>query len=159
MTARMDYQEIAPDSTKGLTEIARWVRAGTLDPGLIELVKLRASQMNGCAYCLEIHMRRARKFRVSEERLDTLAGWYDSTAFSEPERAALAWTEALTMVADGHVPDAAWEAVHARFTDREVVELSMAIVEINAWNRLQVAFRRPPEFEARPRPAPAAPPS
>lgn len=149
MSARLDYQELAPESTKGLVEIARWVRSGSLDPGLVELVKLRCSQLNGCAYCLDIHAQRARRFKVSEEQLDTIAGWPESTAFNEKEKAALAWSEALTLVERDRVPDAVWERVRRHFSEREIVELSLAIVEINAWNRLQVAFRRPPEFERR----------
>ncbi len=145
--SRLDYQAVAPEATKGLVEIARWVRAGSLAPGLVELAKLRASQMNGCAYCLDVHATRARRFGVTQAQLDTVAGWPESTVFSETERAALAWTEALTRLDEGHVPDDVWALVRARFSEREIVELSLAVVEINAWNRLQVAFRRPPEFE------------
>lgn len=147
MTARLDYEALAPEATNGLVEIARWVRSGPPEPALVELVKVRCSQINGCAYCLDVHVRRARRFHVTEAQLDTLAGWPDSTAFSEKEKAALAWAEALTLVASDHVPDAVWERARAQFTERELLALSLAIVEINAWNRLQVAFRRPPEFE------------
>ena len=157
MAERLDYHAVAPEATHGLVEIARWVRQGSLAPALIELARLRASQINGCAYCLEEHAQRSRRLGVPESQLNTLAAWQESTAFSERERAALAWTDALTLVAGEHVPDAVWAAVRPHFTEREILELSMAIVEINAWNRLAVAFRIPPEFPAPP--SPATPPS
>ena len=143
---RLDYQELAPEATAGLTELSRFVRSGSLPKGLVELVKIRASQINECAYCLDIHLRKARRFQVPERQLDTLAGWRESTVFSAKERAALAWTEGLTTLLPDRVPDPLWEATRREFTERELVELTIAIVEINAWNRLQVAFRRPPEF-------------
>ena len=163
MTSRLDYQAVSPESTRGLTEIARFVRRGSLAPKLLELVKVRASQINGCAYCLAIHVPRARRFGATAEQLDTLAGWPDSTVFSGAERAALAWTESVTLLIPGRVPDADWDGVRREFTDAQIVELTMAIVEINAWNRLQVAFRRPPEFEEPagtvPPPSAGAPPA
>ncbi len=150
MPARIQYDVVAPDSTKGLTELVRFVRSGTLPPPLLELVMLRASQINACAYCLDLHFRRARRAGVPESQLDTLAAWTESPSFSERERAALTWTESLTLVSSDHVPDSTWDAVRTHFTEREVVELSIAIVEINAWNRLMIAFRTPPTFGVRP---------
>lgn len=161
MPARIEYDRVAPDSTKGLTELMRFVRSGSLPPALLELVFLRASQINGCAYCLELHYRRARKMGVAEAQLDTLQGWEESPAFSERERAALAWTESLTRVSHGHVPDAVWTRLKAQFSERDIVDLSIAVVEINAWNRLMIAFRTPPTFgvkAASPPTAGAAPP-
>lgn len=149
MSARIDYERVAPDSTKGLTELVRFVRSGTLPPQLLELVKLRASQMNGCAYCLDLHHRRARRVGVPEAQLDTLAAWRESPVFSDKERAALGWTESLTQLHDG-VPDGVWETVRAQFSEREIVDLSIAIVDINSWNRLMLAFRTPPTFGAKP---------
>jgi AhpD family alkylhydroperoxidase len=146
MTARVDYAAVAPDSTKGLTEIERYIRNGPLSAGLLELVRLRASQINGCAYCLDLHYRRARRAGVPEIQLDTLDGWPESPAFSDKERAALLWTESLTQVSVDHVPDSAWDAVRAHFSAREIVDLSIAIADINAWNRLMIAFRTPPTF-------------
>src|SRR5579859_3144146 len=102
MPARIQYDVIAPDSTKGLTELVRFVRSGTLPPPLLELVMLRASQINGCAYCLDLHFRRARKAGVPESQLDTMAAWSESPGFSERERAALTWTESLTLVSSDH---------------------------------------------------------
>jgi AhpD family alkylhydroperoxidase len=146
MSARIEYDSVAPDSTKGLTELARFVRGGTLPPPLVELVMLRASQINGCAYCLDVHYRRARRVSVPQAQLDTLPAWDVSPAFSERERAALAWTESLTMMWRDHVPDSVWDRVKSQFSDREIVDLSIAIVEINSWNRLMTAFRTPPTF-------------
>jgi AhpD family alkylhydroperoxidase len=152
MSARIEYQTVAPDSTKGLTELARYVRGGVLPPQLVELVKIRASQINGCAYCLDLHYRRARRAGVPEAQLDTLAAWPESPVFSEKERAALTWTESLTQISLGHVPDSVWELVKAHFSEREIVDLSIAIADINAWNRLMIGFRTPPTFGAPGRP-------
>jgi len=151
MSARIDYEVVASDSTKGLTELARFVRTGSLPPTLLELVKLRASQLNGCAYCLDLHSRRARRVGVPEAQIDTLEAWADSPAFSEKERAALSWTESLTRLTPDHVPDTAWDRVRANFSEREIVDLSITIVEINSWNRLLLAFRTPPTFGKRPK--------
>jgi AhpD family alkylhydroperoxidase len=146
MPARILYDVVAPEATEGLTELARFVRAGPLPPMLVELVFLRASQINGCAYCLDLHSRRARRAGVPQAQLDTLEAWAESPMFSDRERAALAWTESLTRVWQDHVPDFAWDLVRAHFSDREIVDLSIAIAEINAWNRLMIAFRTPPTF-------------
>lgn len=146
MPARIDYVAVSPESTKGLVELARYVRAGTLPLRLVELVKLRVSQINECAYCLDLHYRRARRAGVPEAQLDTLAAWTESPAFSAQERAALAWTESLTRVSVDHVPDAVWERVKSQFSEREIVDLSIVVVDINAWNRLMVGFRTPPTF-------------
>jgi AhpD family alkylhydroperoxidase len=163
MPARIDYEASAPDATKGLIEIARYLRAGPLPQSLVELVFLRASQINGCAYCLDLHYRRARRVGVTEAQLDTLPAWRESPAFSEKERAALVWAESLTRVSRDHVPDSAWEAVRAQFSEREIVDLSIAIIDINSWNRLMIAFRTPPTFGAKataspgPNPGPGTP--
>ncbi|MGC2289113.1 MAG: carboxymuconolactone decarboxylase family protein [Thermoplasmata archaeon] len=158
MSARIAYEVVAPESTHGLTELARFVRSGTLPPMLVELVMLRASQINGCTYCLDLHYRRARRVGVPQAQLDTLPAWAESPAFSEKERAALAWTESLTRVARGHVQDSTWDLIRAHFSEREIVDLSIAIVEINAWNRLMIAFRTPPTFGAQRRTPPEARP-
>ena len=155
---RLDYRKISPEATRGLVELARYVRSGGLPAGLIELVKVRASQINASADCLRLHLSRARRFRVAQAQLDAIARWRDSPDFSARERAALAWTEALTPVADGRAPDSAWELVRGAFTDREIVDLSVAIVEINAWNRLELAFHRPSEQAREPSPPPRADP-
>lgn len=149
MPSRIEYQTVSPDATQGLTELARYVRGGVLPPRLVELVKLRASQINGCAYCLDLHYRRARRAGVPEAQLDTLAAWAESTVFSEQEQAALAWTESLTLVTVDHVPDPVWSRLRAAFSEREIVDLSIAIADINAWNRLMIAFRTPPTYGVR----------
>jgi AhpD family alkylhydroperoxidase len=152
MNARIEYDTVAPDSTKGLAELERFFRSGSLPPTLIELVMLRSSQLNGCAYCLDLHSRRARRAGVPQAQIDTLGAWSESPAFSERERAALSWTDSLTQIAVNHVPDSDWELVRAHFTPREIVELSIAVIEINAWNRLMIAFRTPPTFGMQHRP-------
>ena len=121
------------------------VHANTgLEPALLELVKMRASQINGCAYCLHMHSRDARALGESEERLYLLDAWRESPLYSDRERAALAWTEALTRIADTHAPDADYEAARAQFSEKELIDLSMAIVAINGWNRFAIAFRAVP---------------
>ncbi len=115
-----------------------------LEPSLLELVKLRASQINGCAYCLDMHTKDARARGESEQRIYLLDAWRESPFYSERERAALAWTEAVTLVAESRVPDAVYEEVRRQFGDDELLALTMAVVTINAWNRLNVALRTVP---------------
>jgi AhpD family alkylhydroperoxidase len=115
-----------------------------LEPALLDLVKMRASQINGCAYCLDMHTKDARARGESEQRLYLLAAWRESPFYSERERAALAWTEAVTLVAESRVPDAIYEEVRRQFNDDELLALTMAVVAINAWNRLNVALRTVP---------------
>ena len=117
--------------------------AKQLDHSLFELVKIRASQMNGCAYCLDMHTKDARKAGETEQRIYALSAWRETPFFSERERAALEWTEAVTRVGDTHVPDAVYQAAKAQFSDDELVALTMGVVVINSWNRLAVAFRAP----------------
>jgi len=115
-----------------------------LDHGLLELVKLRASQINGCAHCIDMHTKELRAAGEDEQRLYLLGAWRESPFYSERERAALAWTEALTLIADGHVPDEVYETARAQFSEEELVNLSLAIVAINSANRLNIAFRTVP---------------
>ena len=112
--------------------------------GLFELVKIRASQLNGCAYCIDMHTKDARARGESEQRLYGLAAWQETPFFSERERAALEWTEAVTQVSDGHVADDVFESVRRHFSDKELVDLTLAIIAINGWNRLAIAFRTVP---------------
>jgi AhpD family alkylhydroperoxidase len=121
-----------------------YVNATHLEPSLRELVKIRASQINACAFCLHMHLRDARKAGESQERLDLIGAWREAPVFSARERAALAWTEAVTLVADTHVPDEVYDTARAEFTEQELVDLTMAVVAINGWNRLLIAFRVPP---------------
>jgi AhpD family alkylhydroperoxidase len=116
-------------------------KASGLDTGIKELVKIRASQINGCAFCIEMHTREARALGETEERIYLLSGWRESPLFNARERAALAWTESLTLVADTHAPDAVYDEARQQFNDRELTELTVAIGLINLWNRVQVGFR------------------
>lgn len=141
--ARLDWRKVAPEAGEGLAVLGKFSQGGTLETALLELVKVRASQINGCAYCLDMHSKDARAMGESEERLHMLAAWHEAPCYSERERAALAWTEALTLVHEGHAPDEVYEEVRRHFTEREIVELTIAIVAINGWNRLGIGFRTP----------------
>src|SRR6202041_2097251 len=112
----------------------------TIEPSLLELVKMRASQINGCAYCLDMHSKDARAEGETEQRLYALNAWRETPFFTDRERAALYWTEALTLITDGHVPDSVFQEVRQHFSEEEIVNLSLAIVAINGWNRLLVDF-------------------
>jgi AhpD family alkylhydroperoxidase len=118
-----------------------YVRQSGLERSLLHLIKIRASQINGCALCLDMHTREARADGESEERLYLLSTWREAPDYSERERAALDWTEAVTLIADGHVPDDVYRSVSQQFTEKEMVDLTMAVVAINGWNRLSISFR------------------
>jgi AhpD family alkylhydroperoxidase len=120
------------------------VRASGIDKKLLHLIKARASQINGCAYCIDMHMKEARADGESEDRLYLLSAWREALQFNAKERAALAWTETVTLLADTHIPDAEWEAVRKEYSEEEVAKLTFAIGTINVWNRLSVAFRTVP---------------
>ena len=141
MKPRMNFYRAAPDAIKALVAVESQVTASGLEQSLIELVKTRASQINGCAYCINMHTEDARKHGETEQRLYLLNAWRESPLYSERERAALAWTEALTLVSETHAPDADYEAVRAEFTDGELVNLITLIGTINAWNRIAIGFR------------------
>lgn len=141
MKPRFDYYSAAPDVLKAQLALSNFSRDHGLEKRLVELVKIRASQLNGCAYCLEMHTREARTAGETEARLHLLAAWRESPLYTERERAALAWTEAVTLVADTHVPDDVFAAARARFTEAELVKLTLAITVINGWNRFAIAFR------------------
>ncbi|ASG23594.1 alkylhydroperoxidase [Nitrospirillum viridazoti CBAmc] len=136
-----DAFKLAPETIKGLLAASNALKASGLEPALLELVKIRASQINGCAFCLHMHVTDARKMGETEMRLHLLNAWRDSSLYTDRERAALAWTEALTRVADTGAPDEDYALVQANFTEAEQVQLSLAIGIINLWNRLQVGFR------------------
>jgi AhpD family alkylhydroperoxidase len=147
MQPRLDYAKASPALFKSLYALQLAVNHCGLPHDLMELVKLRASQLNGCAYCIAMHVRDARKLGIAEERLHLLAAWRETPLYDARERAALAWTEALTFIADGHAADAVYEQVRAQFSDKELADLSFAIGTINVWNRLQIATRALPEVE------------
>ena len=142
------FRNMAPGIYAALLAIGQEVEAAGLDRGLLELVKLRASQINGCAFCLGYHLNAARKLGVAQTRLDLLAAWHDAAIFSETERAALAWTEAVTNLTAHGAPDAAYDAVRAHFTEAETVFLTVQIGLINNWNRIGVALRFAPPAAA-----------
>lgn len=141
MKARMDYRNASPEGAKALGALHAFVHRCGLEPALLEFVKLRASQINGCAHCIDMHTKELRAAGESEQRLYLLNAWQEAPFYSDRERAALAWTEAVTLVADGHVPDAVYETVRAQFNEAELANLTLAIVAINGANRLNVAFR------------------
>lgn len=140
---RLDYGRTLPEATRAMTELERVVESSSLEPKLRELVKLRASQINGCAYCVDMHTKDARAIGEEEQRLHLVAVWREAPGFSPRERAALAWTEALTLLAQTGAPDDAYEEIAREFDPPEQVALTLLIVAINGWNRLSVGFRRP----------------
>jgi AhpD family alkylhydroperoxidase len=141
MKPRLNPYEAAPDAMKSIAALEAYVQASGLEPSLIELVKTRASQINGCAFCLHMHTRDARARGESEERLYLLDAWRESPLYTERERAALAWTEAVTLVAQTRVPDAVYDEVRRAFAEDELVKLTHLVVTINAWNRIAISFR------------------
>jgi len=138
---RLNYRTISPDGFQAQLGLEQYVRNCGLEHSLLELVKTRASQINGCAYCLDMHTKDARAEGESEQRLYALSAWEETPFFTERERAALAWTEAITLVAESRVPDAVYEQASRQFTEKELADLTFAIVAINGWNRLAIAFR------------------
>jgi len=137
----MNYYQAAPETIKALRAVETQILASGLEKSLIELVKTRASQINGCAYCIYVHTSDARKQGETEERLYLLNAWRESSLYTDRERAALAWTEALTLIAETHAPDDLYEDVRAQFSESETVNLTTLIGTINAWNRIAISFR------------------
>jgi AhpD family alkylhydroperoxidase len=137
----MKYGQIAPAGIEKLRALEHWVNSDSgLEHSLLELVKLRASLLNGCEACVRVHTAELRKLGESEERIAEVAEWRNSEAFTKRERAALSWTEVVTNIQDGHAPDAVYEEVRSAFSDVETVNLTVAIATINAWNRLAIAL-------------------
>ncbi|MDD5271604.1 MAG: carboxymuconolactone decarboxylase family protein [Methylovulum sp.] len=141
MSLRLPYHELSPIALAGLRAVGTTLEDGPLGYPLLELVYLRVSQINGCAFCLKKHAKALREAGEAQEKLDSLAGWYISELFSERERAALAWAEALTHIATTHAPDELFFALQALFTDREISDLTFAIANMNALNRLAISMR------------------
>lgn len=144
MEARLNVGKVAPAAYKAMDGLEKYVASTGLETPLLELVRTRASQLNGCAYCVDMHTRDARKGGESEQRLYSLTVWRETPFFTERERAALAWTEAVTLVHDGHAPDHVYEETRRSFSEEELVALTMAVVTINGWNRLAIPFRMVP---------------
>ncbi len=144
MEQRFNYFKAAPDAYKAMSGLEAYLHGCGLEEGLLHLIKLRASQINGCAFCLDMHSKDLRAIGETEQRLYTLDAWRECPWFTDRERAALAWTEALTLITQGHVPDAVYEEARKQFNEKELSDLSIAITTINAWNRLSIASRTPP---------------
>lgn len=140
----MDYASVSPDALKAMRDLEKYVAGSGLEHRLYELVKTRASQINGCAYCLDMHTKDARKAGETEQRLYALSAWRETPFYTDRERAALEWTEALTLIASNGVTDALYDSVRQHFDEKEMVALTMAIVAINGWNRLAIGFRSVP---------------
>ena len=141
MKPRIDINRVSPKALNAMLGLEAFVKSSGLDARLLNLVKMRASHMNGCAYCLDMHSKDARALGETEQRLYLLDAWREVGFYSERERAALEWTEALTRIAEGHVSDAVYATAREHFSEEELVNLSMAVVAINGWNRLSIAFR------------------
>ena len=141
MKTRIDFTRISMQSLKPLFALGAQVEASGLEHSLLELVKMRSSQLNGCAYCLDMHTKDARAAGETEQRIYTLDAWRETPFFTDRERAALEWTEAVTLVSDTRVPDDVYERVKKQFKEEELVALTFAVIVINGWNRLNVSFK------------------
>ncbi len=149
MKPRMNFFQAAPDTVNALMALENQVASSGLEQSLIELVKTRASQINGCAYCINMHTQDARKHGETEQRLYLLNAWREAPAYTDRERAALAWTEAVTLISDTHAPEDVYQEIRAHFSEAETVNLTMLIATINAWNRLAISFRAMPPVKAK----------
>jgi AhpD family alkylhydroperoxidase len=141
MEPRIDFRKAAPDAFKAMLDLEAGVHRGGLEASLVELVKMRVSQINGCGYCLDMHSKDARAAGETEQRLYLLSAWREAPFYSARERAALEWAEAVTRVADNDLPDALYARVREQFDEKGMVELTLAIIAINGWNRMAIAFR------------------
>lgn len=141
---RLNFFETSPAVTRTLMSVEQQIAKLGIEKVLANLVRIRASQVNGCAFCLDMHFAEARKAGEDDRRLATISAWREATFFSDRERAALAWTEAVTLVATSHVPDDVWQRVRPHFTPEELMNLTLLITTINAWNRFAIAFRKQP---------------
>ena len=141
MEPRLNYSKVSPEGVEGLSKLEGYVRKSGLEHSLLELVKLRASQLNGCAYCIDMHAKDARTNGESEQRLYGVSAWHEAPFYTDRERAALAWTESVTLLSENRVSDEVYAEARKHFTEKELVDLTLAIVAINSWNRLSVSFR------------------
>jgi AhpD family alkylhydroperoxidase len=144
MEPRIDFTKVNPDAAKAMYTLEAYVKSSALEPSLIDLIKVRASQLNGCAFCIDMHTREARAKGEGEQRLYLLDAWRESPLYTDRERAALEWAESLTLISIDHVPDEVFNRVRQQFSEAELVDLSMAVVAINGWNRLSIGFRAVP---------------
>ncbi|MFZ0487092.1 MAG: carboxymuconolactone decarboxylase family protein [Arenicellales bacterium] len=144
MQPRIDYTQVSPDALKTMRNMEAYLAKCGLERPLIYLIKMRASQINGCAYCLDMHSKEARAAGETEQRLYTLDAWRETPFYTARERAALAWTETLTRIAESHAPDDVYQEACAQFSETELVDLTLAVVAINGWNRIAIGFRTEP---------------
>jgi AhpD family alkylhydroperoxidase len=145
MEQRLDFYQASPNAIKAMLALEAQIGKSTIEKPLADLVRLRASQINGCAFCVDMHATDARKGGETERRLAAVVVWRETPFFTERERAALEWTEAVTLVSQNHVPDAVWEVVKPHFSDEEIVDLTLLVSAINSWNRLAISFRKMPD--------------
>ena len=141
---RLDFTKVSPEALKAMFGLEGYVRHSELEPALLDLVRVRTSQINGCAYCVDMHTKDARARGETEQRLYGLAAWRETPFYTERERAALDWAEAITMISHDHAPDEVFEHVKEHFNEKELVDLTLALVAINGWNRLSIGFRAVP---------------
>ena len=144
MNTRFNYVKAAPGTYEAMRGLERYLRSSGLEEALVHLIKLRASQINGCAYCLDMHWKDLRALGETEQRLYSLDAWRECSYYTDRERAALAWTEAVTLITNGHVPDAVYDEARTQFGEKELADLTFAVATINAWNRLAIAARVEP---------------
>jgi len=144
MKPRIDHRNVSPGALKAMFGLEGFVNRSGLETKLLDLVRFRVSQINGCAYCLDMHSKELRAAGETEQRLYALDAWRETPFFDEREQAALAWAEAVTLVGEGHVPDEVFRQAREQFNDEELVNLTLAVVAINGWNRLNIAFRTVP---------------
>jgi AhpD family alkylhydroperoxidase len=144
MEPRIEYSKVAQEGVRLLSSFERYLASTSLDPSLRELVRLRASQLNGCAYCIDMHTKDARAAGEAEQRLYALTAWRETPFYTERERAALAWTEAVTLISADRVSDELYDETRRHFDERELVDLTLAVIAINGWNRLAISFRAVP---------------
>jgi AhpD family alkylhydroperoxidase len=143
METRLDPRKAAPEVYRAMLALESVVKSSGLESNLLDLIRLRASQINGCAYCIDMHSKDLRAEGESEERLYLLDAWREAPFYSDRERAALAWTEAVTLISEGHVPDEVYEQARQQFSDGELAKLTLVVVAINGWNRFAITFRAP----------------
>jgi len=150
MQPRLDYTKLAPGARTAMQGLEKYIRESGLETSLLELVRMRASQINRCAFCIDMHSKDARAGGETEQRLYALNAWRETPFFNDRERAALEWTEAVTLVSETNVPDDVYERVSSHFSPQELANLTMAVVAINGWNRIAVSFRLVPgEYQAK----------
>jgi uncharacterized peroxidase-related enzyme len=144
MAQRLDYYKTAPNAVQGLIATGKYLDTCTIDEKLRRLVELRISQINGCAYCVDLHSEQLRTLDEDQQRIDCVCVWRETPFFTDRERAALAWAESVTLVAATRVPDDIYNKVREYFDEKEIVDLTTIIAAMNAWNRIAVSFRKPP---------------